>query len=180
MLISAFKNRRENTLSLLKLKIPPRKRKCLKCEKAFLEESTIASLVKGEVDEPIREDYCHACLEITEDLKAQVWGHWEIFLKKRDRKINVDQKAMELFKEQMDLKSGSYCYFLADYLRRKRQLVLRSELKKESMIFFEEPITNEVFGLEKIHLKAEDLHLFKKRFLDELNPDLDEQVSQDS
>jgi len=41
-------------------------------------------------------------------------------------------------------------FFLADYLKRKKQLVKRTEIKKEGVLFFEDPITSEIYSIADV------------------------------
>ncbi len=154
-------------MSLLQLKIPARSRKCLSCEARFEDRDKVFSTVEGEEEDPQRKDYCASCFDES-SLDEQIWGHWYIVIKKEKIQLTPDQKAMELFKHEQEGSNGEYLLFIAQYLRRKKQLVQRPEIKKEELFFFEDPKTSEVYGIPKMQIHPDKLLEFKTLFLEQL------------
>ena len=72
---------------------------------------------------------------------------------------------MELFKEAYKKEDVEYLLFIAQYLKRKKQLFIRSELKKEETLFFEDPKTSEVYGIPKKEISPSKLGKFKELFM---------------
>lgn len=157
-------------MSLIKFKIPARARKCLTCDEKFAEESKIFSTVEGSEEEPQRKDYCEKCFH-QHPLSGAVWGHWYLVLKKSKAKLSPDQRAMELFEQAQIQDDAEYLLFLAQYLKRKHQLVQRPEIKREEHLFFENPKTSEVYGILKTSIDPNKLKELKERFLNELSDD---------
>lgn len=164
-------------MNLPHFKVPKRKKKCLKCSKSFEEGMSVYSLVKGEEEELTREDYCENCFYHDSVLCEAVWGHWETSLKKPTVKRSIDQKAMDLFLEKIEEKEVEWVYFLAHYLKRKKQLIVRHEIKKEGYLFFEEPISSEIYSVEEIPISIATLNYLKENFILKLNEPQDNLVS---
>lgn len=154
-------------MSLFQFKIPARQRKCVTCEARFQDNQKIYSTVHGDKEDPQRRDYCETCF-VKEGMQPDIWGHWDTVLKKEKVRLNYDQKAMELFKEAHKGPDAQYLLFIAQYLKRKKQLVQRPEIKKEEMLFFEDPKTSEVYALAKTEIKPAKLTEFKVLFLEAL------------
>lgn len=157
-------------MSLLKFKIPRRSRKCLHCESSFKELPKLYSIIKGDEEEPIREDYCAICFQNESVLSDSVWGYWESSLKKTKKNLSVDQRALDLFIEKYEEGEKEWLYFLAHYLKRKKQLITRSEIKKEGILFFEDPISSEIYSIENVVISNAMLSTLKERFLQALIP----------
>lgn len=155
-------------MSLIKFKIPARARKCLVCDKRFEDQDKVFSTVEGDEEEPLRKDYCESCFK-EQSVGEPIWGHWYIVIKKEKVQLTPDQKAMELFKEAQHGSDPQYLLFIAQYLKRKRQLVQRPEIRKEEILFFEDPKSSEVYGITKAAVEPEKLILFKEQFLAALN-----------
>lgn len=164
-------------MNLPQFKVPKRKKKCLKCSKSFEEGMNVYSLVKGDEEDLIREDYCENCFYQDLVLSEAVWGHWETLLKKPRIQRSIDQRAMDLFLEKMDEGSAEWVYFLAHYLKRKKQLIARSEIKKEGYLFFEEPISTEIYSVKDIPISMETLSHLKENFISKLNEPQDNLIS---
>ncbi len=151
-------------------KIPARKRKCLQCLTSFEDNTEIYSVIKGDDEEPLREDYCKKCFESHPEVLHDSWGFWESILKKPKLNLSLDQRAMVLFVEKHQEGEKEWVYFLAHYLKRKKQLILRSEVKKEGLLFFEDPITTEVYTVAQIELTPKMLSTLKSSFISALDP----------
>ncbi|MCH9631748.1 MAG: hypothetical protein S4CHLAM6_00650 [Chlamydiae bacterium] len=154
-------------MSLLQLKIPARSRKCLGCEKRFEDGDKVFSTVEGEEEAPQRKDYCSACFDES-SLEELIWGHWYIIIRKEKILLTPDQRAMKLFKEEQKGPNSEYLLFIAQYLKRKKQLIQRPEIKKEELLFFEDPKTSEVYGIPKTQIHPDKLAGFKTLFLEQL------------
>jgi len=72
---------------------------------------------------------------------------------------------MELFVEKHESEEKEWVFFLADYLKRKKQLVKRTEIKKEGVLFFEDPITSEIYSIADVSISPESLGSLKASFL---------------
>ncbi len=152
-------------------KIPGRQRKCTACQDPFKDRSQVFSTVEGEEDEPIRKDYCQACFD-PKSLNESIWGHWHSIVKKEAMQQSPDQKAMDLFKEVYQTNDKEYLFFIAGYLKRKKQLLVRNEIKKENMVFFEDPKTSEVYALVNSTIAPSLLNTFKERLIEELKEEV--------
>ncbi len=148
-----------------KFKIPTRKRKCSSCETSFVDNTSIFSVIKGDEEDPQREDYCAECFQKEAGITENSWGFWETLLKKPKVKLTLDQRAMELFTEKHESEEKEWVYFIADYLKRKKQLIKRAEIKKEGVIFFEDPITSEIYSIADVSISPESLSTLKASFL---------------
>lgn len=151
-------------------KIPKRHKKCTLCQTPFEDGMRIYSVIKGDEEDAMREDFCEPCFKENANLTDQSWGHWETHLIKPKKKLSLDQRAMELFLEKLEEEDKEWAYFLSQYLRRKKQLVLRSEIKKEGLLFFEDPIQAEVYTVADVNLSAQMLQTLKEQFIQALNP----------
>ncbi len=148
-------------------KIPARQRSCIECNKRFEDNDQIFSTVEGEEEAPLRKDYCHNCFN--EALCGEnIWGHWHIELKREKKVLTPDERAMEIFLSAYKNEDLEYLFFVAQYLRRKKQLVLRSEIKKENRLFFEDPKTSEIYALVKKDVPLSDVNKLKVQFINEL------------
>ncbi len=154
-------------MSILQLKIPARARKCKVCQKLFVDSDKVFSTVEGQEEDPQRSDYCEDCFD-EKAIDENIWGHWYIVIKKEKVQLTPDQKAMELFKEEERGSNVEYLLFIAQYLRRKKQLIQRPEIKKEERLFFEDPKTSEVYGIPKAHIDPEKLSEFKALFFEQI------------
>lgn len=148
-------------------KIPGRQKKCSLCSAKFEDGSAIYSIVYGSEEEPKRKDFCKLCFD-EEKLSEDIWGHWHTILKKEKQNLSPDQKAMELFKEAYKEDNPEYLLFIAQYLKRKKQLVMRPEIKKDETLFFEDPKTSEVYGIPKKEIAPDKLGQFKHLFIQNL------------
>lgn len=148
-------------------KIPARQKKCLKCSKPFEDQDKIFSTVEGEEENPVRKDFCVACFD-EKSLPEGIWGHWHTVLKKQKIELTPDEKAMELFFEAYQQDNSEYLLFIANYLKRKKQLHMRPEIKKETMLFFEDPKTSEVYAIPKKEISPTKLGEYKRLFLESL------------
>lgn len=157
-------------------KIPKRQKKCVLCETPFENESHIFSVILGDEEEPERRDYCKTCFKQNAELTKDCWGHWETILRKPKKKLSLDQRAMELFTTKYEAKDQEWIYFLAHYLRRKKQLVFRSEIKKDGLHFFEDPITTEVYTISDVPLSDQRLLELKEEFIRALNDPEEEEI----
>jgi len=63
-------------------KIPNRKKKCCICETSFEDNTLIFSVIKGDEEDPKREDYCETCFQKEQGVTENIWGFWETHLKK--------------------------------------------------------------------------------------------------
>lgn len=149
-------------------KIPARQKKCLQCSKAFEDNEQIFSTVGGEEESPVRKDFCESCFD-EKNLPEDIWGHWHTVLKKQKVQLTPDEKAMELFFDAYQKEDTEYLLFIANYLKRKKQLLMRPEIKKETMLFFEDPKTSEVYAIPKKEISPTRLTEFKKLFLENLS-----------
>lgn len=154
-------------------KIPSRKRKCLACADSFEDGSLIVSIIKGDEESPEREDYCHNCFQRIPNLTQNIWGHWESLLKRPKEKLTLDQRAMELFTQKHTCEEREWVYFLAHYLKRKKQLHLRSEIKKEGALFFEDPLTSQIYSIADVTISAKTLLHLKGSFIKALEDQTD-------
>lgn len=148
-------------------KIPGRQRKCLTCSSKFEDGSKVFSIVFGQEEDPQRKDFCATCFD-EKKLDKNIWGHWHILLKKEKKVLTPDQKAMELFHEAYKGDDGEYLLFIAQYLKRKKQLNKRPEIKREEMLFFEDPKSSEVYGIPKKEIEPSKLEKFKALFIQSL------------
>lgn len=158
-----------------RFKIPRRSKVCLICQKSLVAPLAVQSLIKGEEDAPIREDYCLDCFD-EKKLAQESWGHWTIELKEKQKELSFDQRAMELFKEKVEQGEMKAALFLAQYLQRKKQLIHRKEIKKEGFLFYEDPLSEELYPLEKEETSLTDLQELKKIVLKELLVDSKEEL----
>ena len=154
-------------MSIQQLKIPGRSRKCIACQKRFEDRDKVFSTVEGDEEDPIRKDYCEACFDESL-LDEKIWGHWYIVIKKEKVHLTPDQKAMAIFKEEQKGDNREYLLFIAQYLKRKKQLHQRPEIKKEKLLFFEDPKTSEVYGIPKVQIEPKRLAKFKSLFFEQL------------
>ena len=152
-------------------KIPGRQRKCNSCSEKFEDGSELYSVAFGEEEDPKRLDFCKGCLS-EEKLSEDIWGHWHTLLKKEKTHLTPDQRAMELFKEAYKEDDVEYLLFIAQYLKRKKQLSMRPEIKKEATFFFEDPKSSEIYGIPKKEIPPDKLGDFKALFIQKLeSPD---------
>lgn len=137
-------------MNLYQLKIPRRLRACLTCQNPFQPPCVLVSLLKGDEDNPEREDYCQDCFKALSK-KEGSWGHWETKLSPKKITVSADQSWMDLFLEKVQNDAHKEALFLAQYLKRRAQLTLRHEIKKEGFIFYEDPKSSEIFALRTYH-----------------------------
>ncbi len=154
-----------------RFKIPRRSRMCKSCQKALLPPLIIQSLIRGEEEAPLREDYCKNCFD-EDKLSEDCWGHWTIDLKEKSKNLSFDQQAMELFKDKVHNEEMGSALFLAEYLVRKKQLFLRKEIKKEGFIFYEDPSSEDIISLKKVESSFTQLVELKKVLTKELNSEV--------
>lgn len=154
-------------MNLYQLKIPRRQKKCCQCSASFELPAHIVSLIKGDEEAPVREDYCAKCFsELPKE--EDVWGHWETHLKKRPKPSSVDVQLMDLFIEKIQGNEEKAACFLAHYLKRRQQLILCSELKKDGLVFFEDPKSSEVYTLKSYHMSYEEAFAYSKDILSQV------------
>lgn len=154
-------------MSLYQFKVPRRSKKCAQCQCSFDPPFLLHSVLFGDEENLERKDFCQACFDQNKGSKES-WGHWATELKRNAEKISPDERAMELFIESLEENDQAKAYFLSQYLKRKKQLIQRTEVKKEGFFFFEDPIKAELYSVPIVEVHAQTFFNIQKEILDQL------------
>lgn len=123
--------------------IPRRLSRCVLAGELFEPGGAYVSLLESDGS---RKDYCPTCWEkVSKPAGGHLW-RGNIPLKK-EKVLNPDIKALELFRTLSDLKLR---FVLALYLQRKQQFVRRTQT------LYEVPETGEVFDVLPVALTAQE------------------------